>query len=112
MKKIKEKYIIAQRVFKLMEDDHVGAYSAQCAYYTILSFIPFIILVITLIQYTGIQPQTLFEAITKIVPESMNDMVLGGVFKINRNYFDFNNIYHMVSRKRIVCFNKWVAKCI
>ena len=46
MKKIKEKYIIAQRVFKLMEDDHVGAYSAQCAYYTILSFIPFIILVI------------------------------------------------------------------
>ena len=27
MKKIKEKYIIAQRVFKLMEDDHVGAYS-------------------------------------------------------------------------------------
>ena len=82
MKKIKEKYIIAQRVFKLMEDDHVGAYSAQCAYYTILSFIPFIILVITLIQYTGIQPQTLFEAITKIVPESMNDMVLGVVEEV------------------------------
>lgn len=81
-KERKNEFIKAQRVFKLMEDDHVGAYSAQCAYYTILSFIPFIILVITLIQYTGIQPQTLFEAITKIVPESMNDMVLGVVEEV------------------------------
>lgn len=31
MKKIKDTYITAQRLFKLMEDDHVGAYSAQCA---------------------------------------------------------------------------------
>ena len=59
-----------------MNKDHISESSAQSAYYTILSFIPFIILVITLIQYTGIKPDTLFEAISNIVPSSMSPMVL------------------------------------
>ena len=50
---------------KISGEDHISEYSAQCSYYTILSFIPFIMLVITLIQYTGIEPQTLFDVISK-----------------------------------------------
>ena len=65
-----------------MKKDHVSECSAECSYYTILSFIPFIILVITLIQYTNIAPQTLFEAISKIIPSSMNEMVLGIVQEV------------------------------
>ena len=65
-----------------MKKDHINESSAQCAYYTILSFIPFIMLVITLIQYTGISPQTLFDAISKIVPSSMNEMILGIVQEV------------------------------
>ena len=60
-----------------MAKDHISESAAQCSYYTILSFIPFIILLITLIQYTGIEPQTLFDIISKVVPSSMSDMVLG-----------------------------------
>ena len=60
-----------------MKEDHVSESSAQCSYYTILSFIPFTILLITLIQYTGLAPQNLFDIISKIVPESMSEMVLG-----------------------------------
>lgn len=71
-----------KNLLKNMEDDHVGEYSAQCSYYTILSFIPFIILVITMIQYTGISPQTMFEAISKIIPSSMNEMVLNVVQEV------------------------------
>lgn len=65
-----------------MKRDHISESAAQCAYYTILSFIPFVILLITLIQYTGIAPQTLFDAISKVIPSSMSEMVLGIVQEV------------------------------
>ena len=69
-------------ILKNSGDDHISEYSAQCSYYTILSFIPFVILLITLIQYTNIQQQTLFDAISKIIPSSMNEFVLGIVREV------------------------------
>ena len=57
---------IYKKIEKLSENmgkDHISESAAQCSYYTILSFIPFTILLITLIQYTGIEPQTLFNTI-------------------------------------------------
>ena len=68
--------------FNNMEKDHISEYSAQCSYYTILSFIPFVILLITLIQYTNIDQQTLFNAISRLIPSSMNEMVLGIVQEV------------------------------
>ncbi len=65
-----------------MSQDHVSEYCAQCSYYTILSFIPFIILLITLIQYTKIDQQTLFDVLSKIIPSSMNEFVLGIVQEV------------------------------
>ena len=69
-------------ILKNSGDDHISEYSAQCSYYTILSFIPFVILLITLIQYTIIQQQTLFDAISKIIPSSMNEFVIGIVREV------------------------------
>lgn len=78
-KTIKDKY---KQISNSIRNDHISESSAQCAYYTILSFIPFIILLITLIQYTGIKPQALFDAITIIVPKGMNNFVLGIVQEV------------------------------
>ena len=69
-------------ILKNSGDDHISEYSAQCSYYTILSFIPFVILLITLIQYTNIEQQTLFDVISKIIPSSMSEMVLGIVQEV------------------------------
>ena len=69
-------------ILKNSGDDYISEYSAQCSYYTILSFIPFVILLITLIQYTNIQQQTLFDAISKIIPSSMNEFVIGIVREV------------------------------
>ena len=83
MKKlIKEKWSKMQEMSENMKRDHISESAAQCSYYTILSFIPFLILLITLIQYTGIAPQTLFDAISKIIPSSMSEMVLGIVQEV------------------------------
>ena len=34
---------------KRLNEDHVGAYAAQSAYFILLSFIPFVLLVVTLV---------------------------------------------------------------
>ena len=81
-KLIKEKWSKMQEMSENMKRDHISESAAQCSYYTILSFIPFLILLITLIQYTGIAPQTLFDAISKIIPSSMSEMVLGIVQEV------------------------------
>ena len=80
--KLKEKYQKFQELSENMKRDHISESAAQCSYYTILSFIPFVILLITLIQYTGIAPQALFDAISKIIPSSMSEMVLGIVQEV------------------------------
>lgn len=67
---------ILKKVIDNINNDHISEYSAQCSYYTILSFIPFTILLITLIQYTNIEQQTLFDIISKIIPSSMSGFVL------------------------------------
>ena len=79
---LKEKYKLIQKMFENMNNDHISEFSAQCSYYTILSFIPFVILLITLIQYTNIEQQALFDVIAKIVPSSMNEFVLGIVREV------------------------------
>lgn len=72
--------VFYKKIEKLCENisnDNIDGYSAQCSYYTILSFIPFVILLLTLIQYTNVDQQTLFNAISKIIPSSMSEFVLG-----------------------------------
>lgn len=59
--------------FTGLSKHHISEYTAQCAYYTILSFIPFLILIVTLVQYTGISQETLLTIIKNIIPESMSD---------------------------------------
>ncbi len=77
-----KKYNEMQDLSKNMKKDHISESSAQCSYYTILSFIPFIMLVLTLIQYTGIEPQTLFDVISRVIPSSMSEIVLGIVQEV------------------------------
>ncbi len=47
-------FIKANKFLKRLEKHHVNEYAIQCAYYVILSFIPFLILLFSLIQFTSI----------------------------------------------------------
>lgn len=79
---LKEKYNKVQVFFDDISNDHISEFSAQCSYYTILSFIPFVILLITLIQYTNVDQRVLFDFFSKIIPTTMSDMVLGIVQEV------------------------------
>ena len=73
---MKENILEKTKVFlKKLNQDHISESSAQCAYYVILSFIPFLILLITLIQYTNINSEELLEILTNIIPTNMNGFV-------------------------------------
>lgn len=80
--KLKSKLLSIQTILDNMEKDHISEFSAQCAYYVMLSFIPFVILLLTLIQYINIEQQQLFDIISRIIPSSMNEMVIGIVREV------------------------------
>ena len=80
---MKENILEKIKVFlKKLNQDHISESSAQCAYYVILSFIPFLILLITLIQYTNINSEELLEILTNIIPTNMNGFVIGIVREV------------------------------
>ena len=65
-----------------MQGDHVGAYAAQSAYFIMLSFIPFIILLITLLQYTPLTQSDLYAAAQVIFPDSMDGFVIDIIHEV------------------------------
>ena len=76
MKFLKKAVKMVSGFLGAMCDDHVGAYAAQTAYFIMLSFFPFIILLVTLIRYTSITPADVYEAARAIFPASMDSFIL------------------------------------
>ena len=64
--------------------DHVGAYAAQAAYFLILSFIPFILFLTTLIRFTPVTYNQMREAIMSVVPQSAQSFVMEIVAEVYR----------------------------
>ncbi len=62
--------------FNRVGEDHIGEYSAQCAYFTFLSFIPFIILLLSLIKYMNIDRSTLEYVLEAILPTITKNSVV------------------------------------
>ncbi len=73
---LKEGIRIVRGFLKEIKKDHVGAYAAQSAYFIMLSFIPFLILLLTLLQYTSITKTDVFTMTQMIFPDTMNGFVI------------------------------------
>ena len=78
MEKKSEKGTIALILgfIKRMQEDHIGAYAAQTAYFLIMSFIPFVLVLTALVQYTPLTYRMLRQAIIGFVPDNLQDFVL------------------------------------
>ena len=64
------------------QKDHVGAYAAQAAYFIILSFIPFMLFLMTLVQYTPLTYNAVRSAIVSFLPREIQSFVLGIVAEV------------------------------
>lgn len=69
-------------LFKQFAIHNLSEYTAQCTYYMVLAFIPFLILTVTLLQYTGIQKDTFIWIIQTIIPTSMSDAAINIVQEV------------------------------
>lgn len=87
MKEKKERHSLIKRLFGFIERvkrDHIGAYAAQAAYFLIMSFIPFVLFLTTLIRYTPLTYNTMRDAIIGFVPQNLQSFVLDIVADVYR----------------------------
>lgn len=68
-------FLKVNNFLKKLEKHHVNEYAIQCAYYVILSFIPFLILLFSLIQFTTIGKETIFFWIKDIFPGNISGFI-------------------------------------
>lgn len=61
---------------KKISEDHISEFTAQCAYFTFLSFIPFIILLLSLIKYMNIDRSNLVYILETILPSITKNSVI------------------------------------
>ena len=61
--------------FDRVMSDHVSAYAAQSSYFMLLSFIPFILLVMTSVRFTPLTEIMVNDAIIHIIPEEFQTFV-------------------------------------
>ena len=67
---------------KRLNEDHVGAYAAQSAYFILLSFIPFVLLVVTLVKYTPLTRDDVYSVLINMLPTEFQNYVGGIVNEI------------------------------
>ena len=68
--------------------DHAGAYAGQSSFFLLMSFIPFVMIILNLVQYTPLTKDQVSTAILAVVPESFHSIVTSIMNQIYvRTYF-------------------------
>lgn len=81
-KKEKGALHLALGFMERMRMDHISAYAAQAAYFLIMSFIPFVLFLTAIVQYTPLTYREVRQAIVGVVPENLQGFVLNIVAEV------------------------------
>lgn len=81
---IKEIYKLIRLFGKKIQDDHIPAYSAQAAFFIIISFFPFIMLIISIVKYLPITESSMLLLFSRLFPSGVSSMVVNTVNNIYR----------------------------
>ena len=84
MRRIKENviYKCIRGFLDRIRADHVSAYAAQMAYFVVLSFIPFVLFMTTIVRYTPLTYGIMREVILGFVPRSLQSLVLDVIAEV------------------------------
>ncbi len=75
MKTLRKIYDWAMDTMGKVMRHHVGAYAAQAAYFFMLSMIPIILLLLTLIRFTPVTKADVLTAVIQVFPSTVDSMV-------------------------------------
>jgi membrane protein len=67
---------------KKIDDDHVSAFSTQAAFFIIISFFPFIMLLLSIIQFFPIEESSMLHIFTEMFPTAMNSLFISIITEI------------------------------
>ena len=76
---------IVQKIIEvctLYSDKRISQYSAEASYYLILSFFPFLMLLLTLVRFIPIDYEGLIKGMVLVIPEAWQQTVLGLINEI------------------------------
>lgn len=77
------------------QKDHITAFSAQAAFFTVLSFFPFLIVVLSLMRFVPVTPKDLIGLVNYYLPEQYSVSlvaVINSLYgKITTTYMSFTS---------------------
>ena len=73
---IKKQWDRIMRILDRAAQSHVGAYAAQSAFFFVLSLIPIILLLMTMVQYTPLTRGDVMTAVTEVFPKTVTPFLL------------------------------------
>lgn len=79
---LKATYRLIVFIANKIRDDHVAAYSAQAAFFIIISFFPFIMLLLSIIQYFPVEESNMLRIFTQIFPTAVDSMIVSIITEI------------------------------
>ena len=65
----------ALRVMDVVSSHHTGAYAAQAAYFFVLSMIPIILLLLTMVQFTSLTKDYIMNAVLRAFPTTVEGLI-------------------------------------
>lgn len=74
---LSEIYLILKGFTNRLKKDQVSAFSAQSAFFLIMSVMPFLSILLTLIKYLPISQSMLYETILNIIPDAFHPLASG-----------------------------------
>ena len=78
---------ILKKILKIIEkiiDDHVSAYAAQSAFFMMLSLVPIILLLMTLVRYTPITQGDIIAVAYELFPKTISSTIISLVNEVYR----------------------------
>ena len=82
VEKIKKAVKFIQGFAVNLSEKHMSAYAAQAAYFIILSFIPFMLLLMTSIKYTPLTREEVINVVMQVFPENFEGFIRGIVGEV------------------------------
>lgn len=67
---------LKDKIFKYEDNQHMSAYASQAALYVIISMVPCILLLLTLIQYTPVTKGNILSAVVELFPSTVNVLLV------------------------------------
>ncbi len=81
---VKSTFCLIGLLSRKIRDDHIAAFSAQAAFFIIISFFPFIMLLLSIVKYFPIEEESMFRLLSQAFPTTVNSLIESIISEIYR----------------------------